>query len=380
MNTLSKSIALTFASVAAVLAQEPSSQVPLKATPSPEPPPPKAPTLEPTLLPAATPTPNPREIINSLSEESIRLALNAISKEFLDSSAITEAELQRATLEGLLSRLNPGLQLLPTRSIPKSEPFPFLAEILDASIGYIRPGKLDPAALSQLDTALASFRVKNIHSIILDLRLLSEASDIETVADFARRFVGQGKILFTIQKPTAKQERIFMANQDAIASANLVVLIAPSTIGVAEALAGALHDSASAILIGSTTAGHPAEFSDIKLPGGKILRIASAQIILPKSGKIFPNGITPDIPTPNDPNSLPSIFKKSSETGVSQFVFDTDRPRINEAALVEMRNPEISDPPLQTPQETPKKDITLQRAVDILTAIKFYHPATPPSR
>ena len=57
---------------------------------------------------------------------------------------------------------------------------------------------------------------------------------------------------------------------------------------------------------------------------------------------------------------------------MSQFVFDTERPRMNEAALVANTNPEISAAPEADEATEPLRDTVLQRAVDLVTAISFY--------
>ena len=43
-----------------------------------------------------------------------------------------------------------------------------------------------------------------------------------------------------------------------------------------------------------------------------------------------------------DPEERDRIFELGKTGGVSRFVFDVERPRLNEAALVSKTNPEIS--------------------------------------
>ena len=64
----------------------------------------------------------------------------------------------------------------------------------------------------------------------------------------------------------------------------------------------------------------------------------------------------------------------SKEKGVSRFVFDTERPRLNEAALVAGTNPEISSDD-DKEEKAVLRDIVLQRAMDLVTAIRFYKKA-----
>jgi len=252
---------------------------------------------------------------------------------------------------------------------------PFLAEILDSHIAYVRLGALTKDTLAQFDAALAGFPQKQIDAVILDLRGLSDGGDYETAAEFARRFCPKGKLLFSIQKPSAKQERIFTSNQDPAFQGVAVLLTDSDTSGAAEALAGTLRLNAGAMIIGSETSGQAVEFAEAAIDGNAVLRVAVAQIILPNSGPIFPDGVKPDVSISLPRELREQIFRESKEKGVSQFVFDPERRRMNEASLVANLNPEIET--AQAAQRDRGKapqvrDTVLQRAVDLVTAINFY--------
>ena len=139
------------------------------------------------------------------------------------------------------------------------------------------------------------FRKARSMQSILDLRGLSEGSDYETAAEFARRFCAKGKLFFSIQKPSAKQERIFTSNQDPSFEGVLVVLTDSDTSGAAEALAGTLRLNAGAMIIGSETTGQAVEFAEATINGNAMLRVAVAQVILPNAGAMFPHGVKPDV-------------------------------------------------------------------------------------
>jgi len=323
-------------------------------------------------LPAGdTPPPSLRATVNSLDAPQVQKALDALQSNFLSPAALDENSKQKAMLEGLLRRLSPGAAIIAAENVKdRPEPVPFLAEILDARAGYIRPGKLDAASLSQLDVALASFSEKKLPAVILDLRGVAGGSEFESAADFARRFCPKGKILFSIQKPSAKQERILTSNQSPAYQGILVVLADPDTAGAAEAVAATLRMNAGAMIVGSDTAGEAVEFSELPLGGGKILRVAVSQVVLPESTTIFPGGVKPDIAISLPPGVLAEIHAATKDKGVSQFVFDSERPRMNEAALVAGTNPEIESG--RDRSRPPLRDTVLQRAMDLVTAVNFY--------
>lgn len=347
---------------------EPTTPAPEMEVPTPVATPSPMPTPEPT------PAPTEREMINVLSETQVEQAITSLRTNFLDSGKTSDKELRRATLEGLIARLSPGATIkLESEITPGSQPGNFLAEIIDDRIGYLRPAALDAESLSQVDVALSNFSEKKLKALILDLRNTRATRDFETAADFARRFCEKGKLLFSVQKPAAKQERIFTSNLDPAFSGVLVVLIDEDTAGAPEALAATLRVNAQAMIVGTQTSGEAVEFEDTPLGEGKMLRVAVAQVVLPGSGAIYPNGVTPDIQAGLSQDDQAEIFRLSSERGVSQFVFENERPRLNEAALVANTNPEMDAEVYQNRNAAPRlKDTVLQRAVDLVTAIRFY--------
>ncbi len=312
-------------------------------------------------------------MVDGLSESQIEQAISALTSDFLDPSKVEDKSIRRATLEGLVRRLEPGAMVLSEDNANRaSTPGDFLAEILDSRIGYLRLGGLDKASLTQMDSALENFGGNKLRAVILDLRDTAPSGDFDIAADFARRFAPKGKILFSIQKPSVKQERILTSNQSPAFDGVLVVLTDADTAGAAEALAATLRLNAHAMIVGETTAGEAVEFSNVPLGDGKILRVAIAQVVLPATGAIFPDGVRPDISAALPSRTQAEIFALSRERGVSQFIFESERPHLNEAALVANTNPEI-DASLagRTQQET--WDSVLQRAVDLVTAISFYN-------
>jgi hypothetical protein len=361
--------ALLFTALAFAQTPAPSATPAAPASPSPSASP----------APTATPTPTPaplsmREILNVLSDSQLDRAIQSLRANFLDSARTSDRELRRATLEGLIDRLAPGISVT-TEAAAKQQraTFPFLAEILDGRIGYLRLGMLDKEALAQMDAALANFNAKGLKAVILDLRGEPASSNYEMAAETAKRFCPKGRLLFTIQKPSAKQERILTSDRDPAFSGILVVLTDAENSGAAEALAATLRKNANAMIVGATTRGEAVEFSDVPLGDGKILRVAVAQITIADSGPIFPAGVKPDIAAALPPAVQTRIFSLSKEKGVSSFVFESERPHLNEASLVSNTNPEIDPAVLKQNGRDALWDTVLQRAVDLVTAISFYN-------
>ncbi len=327
-----------------------------------------------TPQPTTTPAPTLRESVNGLDLPQIQKALETLQSNFLAPGSFDELSRQRALLEGTIRRLAPGASIVAENDTTPSRPAsPLVVEILDDRAGYLRPGALDAANLAQVDTALTSFSEKKLPAVIVDLRAIPAGSEFDMAADFARRFATGGKILFTIQKPSAKQERVLTSEQAPLFTGVVVVLTDSDTSGAAEILAAALRQQAGAMIVGTDTAGEAVEYSVFPIGGGRAIRVAVSQAVLPDGTAIFPNGVKPDVAVSLTPMVQDEIFAASREKGVSQFVFDAERPRMNEAALVANTNPEI-EPTTARPDRArpPLRDTVLQRAMDLITAIGFF--------
>ena len=166
-----------------------------------------SPTIAQTPAPTAT---------GGLDTGDLQQALTIIQRRYLDPKEVTGTELNRATLDGLLTRLGGGVVLLSSPT-PTPAPDPFYREILDGHIGYLRPGDLSHSQIQELDATLRGFAGKSVDAIILDLRDTPESSDYPMAAEFASRFVGKGKALFSLVGPAINSgTRIFFETRSAL--------------------------------------------------------------------------------------------------------------------------------------------------------------------
>src|SRR3984893_3880283 len=339
---------------------------------------PPAPTKSSTPSPSPSGTPTTQELINSLGQPDLQAAITLLKNNFTDPDAINETELNRATLEGLLVRQPRGLMLLPGReAAPAAEPA-FYAEIFEGHIGYLRPGGLTSANLKAMDRKLTEFSSKKVDALIVDLRDSPAPSNFEVAAEFAKRFCPKGKPLFTLRKPAARQDRPFTSERDPAFQGLIMVLADGDTAGGAEMLAGALRFYDKALIIGQPTAGRAVEYSDLQLPSGKMLRIAVAEAVLPEGRPLFPDGVRPDLPVEMPMADKRHIFQLSVQKGMGPFVYETERPHLNEAALLAGTNPELDaaeaaqERRRRPPEKPAAHDPVLQRALDVVTSIEIY--------
>jgi hypothetical protein len=326
----------------------------------------------------ASPSPAP-STLDALGAADLEQAIPIIKANYVDPAALNETELKRAVLAGLLSRLGGGVMLLPAHGPTAApSPPPFYREIISDHIGYLRPSELSRDQLSEMDLMLRGLAGKKVDALILDLRASGETNDYETAAEFASHFVPKGKPLFTLRGPGGNEVRTFLSSQDPIYHGLLILLVDAETAGAAEAFAAALRLNSKAIVIGQVTAGRAVNYADRPLPSGNILRIAVAQAILPDRQPLFPKGLQPDLAVTQPMAEKRQIFQQSPTKGMAPFVFESDRPHLNEAALLAGTNPEIEA--AQAAQQRRARggdapalhDAVLQRAVDVVTSIGVY--------
>ena len=329
-----------------LFAQSPTPATPSSIAPSATGIPSKSPAIS---SPSPAATPSAQELVDSLGRPDLQAVITLLKSNFTNTDAITETELNRATLEGLMVRLPRGVMLFPNKESARAEaPSAFYNEVLGGHIGYLRSSE--------------------------------GTNDFAMAADFAKRFCPKGKTLFTLRKPAARQDRVFSSDRGPAFQGLIMVLADGDTSGAAEALAAALRFYDKALVIGQPTRGRAAEYSDLSLPGGKILRVAVAEMVSPDGRSLFPEGTKPDLPVEMAMADKRQIFQASGEKGMGPFVYEAGRPHLNEAALLAGTNPEIeaAEAAQQSrkrsglPEKPPTHDPVLQRALDVVTSLEVY--------
>jgi hypothetical protein len=327
---------------------------------------------------AQTPSPTPaRAAVDALNSAELLQAVQLLKSNYVNPDAVNDVEIARATLQGLLARLGAGAVLIENSGTPQNvPPAPFYSELLAGHMGYLRCGDLTKENLAALDAALGAPGSKKPDAAIVDLRASNAPGDFEIAAEFAKRFCAKGKPLFSLRKGMAKQERSFVSEREPLFTGIVVVLADGDTSGGAEALAAALRANNKALVIGAPTAGRAVEYSDQKLSSGKSLRIASGEVLGPDGHSLFPGGVQPDLRVDQPLAEKREIFVQSRDKGMAPFIFEAERPHMNEAALIAGRNPEVDAAEAAQRRgrggEKALHDPVAQRAVDVVTSIGVY--------
>lgn len=336
---------------------------------------------EPAVETKTSEPPKPAAIIDTLGARDLDEVLNLLREHFIKPEMLSELDVKRATVQGAIERLAPGASILKAPAGGAAGTAPFRSEVIDGRIGYARLGSVTKENLVELDAALGKFTEQKLRSLVIDLRATPASSEFEQMAEACRRFVPKGKVLFTVRKANVKQEQVLTSRDDPKFHGILVALVDRDNAGTAEVIAAVLRTHVNAMIIGQQTRGEAVEFENFPLPGGAIIRIAVAEVALPDKATIFPGGVVPDVPVNVPRETTQAVLRQELDKGVGEFVFETERARMNEAALVSGANPELDAVQAAQKNKAEKKtvlrDAVLQRAVDFITTLAIYEKGRP---
>jgi len=333
-------------------------------------------------LGAACPAAQTGAPVDGLSQEDVAKAISALKEDFARPDALTDAEMGRATLQGLLDRLAPAVDLV-SGSASAAAASPFYSETLDGKTGYLRLGALTGENVEKAKQALTGWTGENIGAVVLDLRATPASSDFDAGASLAGLFCANGTEIFSLTAgkghvlkgaDSTAQTHTFSVAADPVFKGILVVLVDSDSAEAPEAVAASLQKCTKALVVGDKTAGRAYQFTEVPLSGA-VLRVAVAQVILPDGKEPGENGLTPDIRVGIGSAVKKEIMRSIKSKGVASVIDERDRPHLNEAALVSGSNPEVDELEAEQLGQKPTEpliDRQLQRALDLVTSIAIY--------
>ena len=313
-------------------------------------------------------------LIDQLDVNQLKELLDKLRTNYVDAQALTNDELNQAAIKLLLAKLGPGVRVQTQSEFARAIPVrPFRYDVVSNRFSYIRLGTLKDNTLTQLDNALGESRSRNVDGLIIDLRTVSEDSDYDLANNIISRFVGNGETTFNLITKGAEPKK-FTSQSTPLYHGPIAVLIDRQTAGAAEVIAGVLKTKDRALLIGQTTAGRAVKYKTEPL-GNLQVSVAESEVQIAALPLIFPGGVVPDIAV-NVPQEVENQVLNQSDSGpLDPFITDEERPRLNEAALVNGTNPELDAYEEQEAGKTSKapiKDESLQHAIDFLITLSLY--------
>ena len=300
--------------------------------------------------------------------------------------AVSEADLNQAAVQGLLSALRPQISLvtnLPAGAALADLPLLTRTSVFENAFGYLRISHVGAGLGKSIESAVKELQAGHkLTGLILDLRY-SGGSDYAGAVEAADVFLDGERALL----------RFGDTNLAAQASAKTVdlpvaTLVNESTVGAAEALAAALQFTRTSLVIGSRTAGQAHGFKEVELSNGQRLKLPGVSAQLPDGTALSPNGVTPDVLISvnaederayfEDPYWLsPRLFSQTGRSNTNDLAgTNRSRRRVNEADLVRMQregqapNSELADAPgFRLPPVKIINDPCLARGVDFLKGL-----------
>ena len=217
---------------------------------------------------------------------------------------------------------------------------------IEPGLGYIRLRQFQERTAKDLVAGIDKLeKTGRFAGLIVDLRnnpggLLSSAVEV------SEEFLGDGKLVVYTEGRVRNQNMRFVAHaKHPVTDVPLVVLVNQGSASASEIVAGAIQDHGRGVVLGTQTFGKGSVQTIIPLADGSGLRLTTAKYFTPKGRSIHGKGITPDI-----------VIDLPKE----------DAPRAGA--------PPLSEAELQ------KKDVQLQRALDILKASRILDKGKPTAK
>jgi len=217
---------------------------------------------------------------------------------------------------------------------------------LEPGYGYVRIRQFQERTARDLETSVEKFeKTGRLAGLILDLRnnpggLLSAAVEV------SEKFLGDGKLVVYTEGRVRNQNMRFVAHaKQAVTDVPLVVLVNQGSASASEIVAGAIQDHGRGVVLGQQTFGKGSVQTIIPLSDGSGLRLTTAKYFTPKGRSIHGKGIAPDI------------------------------------VIEPPKEPEGAKPPTPPSEaEQLKRDVQLQRAIEILKASRILDKTKPTAK
>jgi carboxyl-terminal processing protease len=222
---------------------------------------------------------------------------------------------------------------------------------LEPGIEYIRLRQFQEQTSTDLETALEKYaKDGKIQGLVLDLRN-NPGGLLTSAVEVTEKFLEPGKLVVYTEGRVRNQNMRFSSNaKRSFTDFPVVVLVNQGSASASEIVAGALQDYGRAVVLGTQSFGKGSVQTIIPLSDGSGLRLTTAKYFTPKGRSIHGKGITPDI-----------LVEGPKTTAVNTTG----------------ENPNPTPPVAETPQEQLKRDPQLQRALDLLKAMKILDKSRP---
>jgi carboxyl-terminal processing protease len=226
------------------------------------------------------------------------------------------------------------------------------AKILEEGIGYIRLVEFRENTPAQLDEALKKLKKAGMSGLILDLRN-NPGGLLDAAVKVAGKFIEKGKLVVSTKGKKGNQiMSLFSKEDDPFLDLPIVVLVNQGSASGSEIVAACLQDYKRAIILGEKTFGKGSVQTIFPLSDGSALRLTTSKYFTPKGRSIHNEGIMPDIVVEPKKEVAQVVEKKPQD--IFEQLEEKEKP-LSFQEKIDYRD-----------------DIQIQRALDLLKAIKIY--------
>jgi len=233
------------------------------------------------------------------------------------------------------------------------------AYLIDGKIGYIRLVEFQEKCASELESALKKLEGEGMNSLILDLRN-NPGGLFEVAIDVSEKFIPKGAVIVSTRSRNSIQDVIYRSKGVLThPQYPMIVLVNEGSASASEIVTGAIQDNKRGVILGAKTFGKGSVQTVIPLKDNSALRLTTASYFTPSGKSISNNGVVPDV-------TVEAEDLKEREVPSSDIFGKIDDGKGSKGALR-----------LPRPKEVVERDNQLQRAIDLMKAIKVYDSFKP---
>jgi len=321
---------------------------------------------------AAETAPVPPDPLASLDGAQIQDLFQWLSRHATDPAALSQDALNRAALRTLFHDPRTGAQVVETAADPSFPIHPPLLTRLHHDAAYAQPGPLSGENIRALATFLGSLPPE-VTTLLLDLRAPQPPAPLAGAAALTSLFLAEKTPLFLLQSsaasspaavPPAPAPLLHSATGPRAWDRRVWLLLDERTPPPAELAAHLLVHHLRALSFGTPSPGTLTETIDRPLGPHHHVRLPAATVCWPDGTRLTGTALVPQVRVPAAPDSREPLLTLTNPAALPALLLETDRPRLNEAALMAGTPPELTTASLPTP--APRPDPVLQQALDLL--------------
>ena len=236
------------------------------------------------------------------------------------------------------------------------------SRLLDDHIGYVRISQFQESTPKDLGKELVKLHDEGSQGLILDLRnnpggLLSSAVGV------SEQFLQPDTLVVSVKGRDGRKDEYRSSPPMDPPEYPMIVMVNQGSASASEIVAAAMQDWGKAVILGKTTFGKGSVQTILPLSDGSGLRLTTAKYYTPRGESIHSVGVKPDIvvePKPITVDEKPKEGTSPEEDAgsASEPGADADKPKDLEAELM-------------------KKDVQLQKAIELLKTWKVFKDLRP---